>query len=605
MGPYQNGYLVGDFLKREPVAARLYTMLLRNDLKLSPAPAESAALGDTGYQLVRSRMEPGQALRILFDDGEELWSSLTRILSDRNQLPPGINPRLELSLTDCPRLFEPALTAVTLKMTGAPGVVIRSARWRAYRLTVIDATEPRIGGVPKNEAIIAGSVKVQVLLGFKGKSYRTLLEWRPEAQGILEESRGKTAFGEYLAKRSYRQLERGRYWIFPPVSRPPGGSSPTWCLFEGDRFVGIVRPGVPHSFHNLGAYGSSITLRPDRFNTRNSPTKLIGELGDKGLFHIYDRNPFLNRDYTFDCWASPEMGEQHRLYYGEMHKSVLSEAAAERLIFAEGKAMFAPFPAQPCDYLVLSYEGVRLGTWWLVPKEDGASWSRNLMNIRDDVDARRAAFTIRWAKLPILSSNHYFEVRAFFRRFPHIVLREWLGPAGQHKDGRKNEGENEAAWHDAVRAVIQGFLVVHPGLLQDTGRKLITCLALEPSGDATAGLLDTLRSVGHCDPILMGRLLCLWLSSAPPPQPRLREQVRAVLTQSMDEPKLRQELEVFTGCDEYFLKTMLDSGIASVANPAQDELTKVNLKCSLTVQPFRELLFIRIVETYLKPASTR
>jgi hypothetical protein len=266
--------------------------------------------------------------------------------------------------------------------------------------------------------------------------------------------------------------------------------------------------------------------------------------------------------------------------------------------------MFAPFPARPCDYLVLAYEGVRLAALWRVP-QDGASWSSNLKNIRDDVDARRAAFTIRWAKLPILSSDHYFEVKAFFRRFPHVVLREWLGPARQHKDGRKIEGENEAAWHDAVRGIIQGFLAVHPELPEDSRRKLLTCLALEPNGDASAGLVDTLRSVGHCDPVLMGRLIYLWLSSDPPPQSLLRAQVRAVLIQSMNESKLHQELVVFTGCDEYFLKAILDSGIASVACPAQDDLTKANLKCALTVQPFRELLFLRIVDTYLMPSGNR
>ena len=103
----------------------------------------------------------------------------------------------------------------------------------------------------------------------------------------------------------------------------------------------------------------------------------------------------------------------------------------------------------------------------------------------------------------------------------------------------------------------------------------------------------------------MGRLLNLWLTSDPPPQPRLREQVRTLLVQSLDETRLYLELESFTGCDEYFLKAILDAGVSSVMHPAQDDRTKANLKCSLTVPSFRELLFLRIVDAKLKPASSR
>ena len=596
----QGGCFDGDFLKRGPVAGVLYTLLLRDDLTLAPASAECAVLGNTGYRIVRYSMVAGQTLRILFNDGDELWSSLTRTVRNRQPLPPGITPLLELWPAELSQMHDSTVQTLSLKLSGLGSAEARSARWRSHGLTIIARDEPILGGIPKHEALIAGRVAVSLALGLNGKTYRTVVEWEPTAHGILEEGRGKAAFARHLSKRTYKELESGRYWIFPPARPWPREDDPPWCLFEGDRFAGTVRAGSPHRFHNLGAYGSSVTLRPDRFNTANAQSKLIGELADTGLFFLDDADPLPNSDGKLACWASPEIGECHRLYYGAMHEAVISEAATERLVIADGEALFDPFPSCPCDYLVLTYEGARLAAWWRAPKNN-ASWSSNLANIGDDEAAKRAAFTMRWARLPILGISHFTDVSAFFRRFPHVVLREWLGSVKQHDDGRKNERENTDAWRDAVRTLIEGVQVIHAGLTPDERHKLLTCVAREPVGDPVAGLLDTLNEVGRCDPILMGRILNLWLTSDPPPPPLLRRQVRTLLVQSLDEPRLHLELESFTGCDEYFLKAVLDAGVSSVMNPTLDAIKTANLKCSLTVPPFRELLFLRIVNAQLHP----
>jgi len=600
----EHGNRDDDFVRLGPRTNALCFVLIRADLNLIPQPAEWHRFEGMGYKLHRLRFEAGQQLRVLSADGDELWSSIAGDRSAQPPFPSRITPKCELLSSDNASLYDPGTTEIVLRVSGISDAEILSAQWRSHQLS-IEQPQPaaqlpwRIRGIPKLEALLASRVLLKLRVRLGEVVYRTEIEWKPSVVGIFEQSRGRASCGEFFATRNNEQLKRGRYTIMPkPLTLEQQERGLRWCLFEGDRFVSELREGSPQSLYDLGAYGQGLSIRLGQFNREDKPTVVVGEVADKGLFHIYAVNPFIGRDYTFDAWGTPEMGNEHTLHYGAMHERATSEVAGERLVFADDKAMFAPFPKQPCDYLVLAYSGVRLATWWRVLK-DGSSWSSNLAEIRDDVDARRAAFTIRWAKLPILSKHHYFEVKEFFHRFPHIVLGEWLCGCKERKDGRKIEGENTEAWHDAVRAIIQGYQIEHAELKIETKQKMIQCLPSQTTDDVNLKILDTFQAVGACDPVLMGRMICHWLTTDAAGQNR-RNMGSMLLINHQPAEKLHDSLKSLApDTDEVFWERLFDTGIKAVTNPALNPLENNNLKSALTVVPFRHLLYRRVVTQFL------
>ena len=608
----ERGYLDDGFVKRGPRSNALCFVIIRSDLNLIPQSAEWHRFEGMGYKLHRLRVEAGMQLRVLSEDGDELWSSIAGDRSEQPAFLSRITPKCELSSLDNASLYDPGTTEIVLRVSGISDAEILSAQWRSHQLS-IEQSQPaaqlpwRIRGIPKLEALLASRVLLKLRVRLGEVVYRTEIEWKPSVVGIFEQSRGRATCGEFFATRNKEQLERGRYIIIPkPLTLEQQERGLRWCLFEGDRFVSELREGSPQSLYGLGAYGQGLSIRFGQFNREENPTILVKEVADKGLFHIYAVNPFIGRDYTFDAWGTPEMGDDYTLHYGAMHERATSEVAGERLVFTDDKAMFAPFPNQPCDYLVLAYAGARLATWWRVLK-DGSSWSSNLTEIRDDVDARRAAFTIRWAKLPVLSGHHYHQVKEFFRRFPHIVLGEWLCGCKERKDGRKIEDENTEAWHDAVRAIIQGYQIEHDELTTETKQKLIRCLPGRPTDDVNAKTLDTFQAVGACDPVLMGRMIHYWSKTAVAME---RQMMRAGLLRDMKaDDELKRDLQAtvpHTSGDGFFWgqKGLIDSGMNAVIYPVPDERTKLNLKAALTIKPFRQLLCQSIINRFL-PAIKR
>ncbi len=602
----ERGRLDTGFVERGPRSNALCYILIRSDLNLIPQSAEWHRFECMGYKLHRLRFEAGHQLRVMFEDGDELWSSATGDRSPKVVLPGGITPKCELSPMDNARLYDPGTAEIVLRVSGINDAKILSAQWRSRQLGI----EPpigssrlpwRIGNIPKIDAISASRVLLKLRIRVGEVVYRTEIEWKPSLVGILEKSRGRTAFGEVFGSRNNEQLKRGRYTIMPkPLTFEQTERGFNWCLFEGDRFVSVIREGSPQSFYDLGAYGQSLSIRLGQFNREDKSTILVGEVVDKGLFHIYDVNPFMGKDYTFEAWGTPEMGIEHTLHYGSIHQPAATEAAGDRLVFANDKAMLAPFPAQPCDYLVLAYAGVRLAAWWRIPK-DGSCWSSNLAEIKDDVDARRAAFTIRWAKLPILSNKHYYyHVKEFFHRFPHIALAEWLCGSKERKDGRRIEGENTEAWHDAVRAIIQGYQIEHDDMTTETKLKLIHCLPKPHADDVNAKALDTFQAVGACDPVLMGRMIHWW--SHTDAAIGIIGQMKALLLppEFPTSANLMKELQsALPGVDDGFLQSIINVGIGAVNTPVLDDRCKQNLKSALTISSFRRLLFRHIVEQSL------
>jgi hypothetical protein len=623
----ERGYFDDGFVKRGPRTNALCFVLVRSDLNLMPQPAEWHRFEGMGYKLHRLHFEAGQQLRVLFEDGEELWSSATRVLNNQDSLPADVVPECRLSSENYARAHDPDFKELIVEIDGMGELTLTSARWRSNRLVISDnktfhgnsddlqtlftnvqrALEGRaksvVARIPKVAALLANRVTIHLAFKDDSRTFRTSVECEIDLTGIIEQSRGKSTFDKFFSTRNYQQLRRGRYTIQPRLlTTDEQKRGLKWCLYEGDRYVCQLREGSPQPHYDLGAYGQGLNLRYERFNREAKPTPLVSEVVDSGLFDIQDEHqPIAGSDYSFDTWASPEMGTEHQLYYGLLNGCATSESAGERLVFVGHEALFSPFPEQPSDYLVLAYAGVRLATWWRVPK-DGNSWSSNLAMIQETADAKRAAFTIRWAKLPIASRHYSQHVKEFFRRFPDVVLGEWLCAPQSSNKGQVFDGEDADAWRDAVRTVIQDYRLHESSLGVVTKQKLIRCLPENVEATPESQIMHTMKRVGACDPVLMGSMLCYWKSlrsvvSDRPAQSRLRQQLLEGLASANE--MMAGLIAMAPETDEIFLQSIFKIGVGAVTSSVPQERDKHNLKSALTMAPFRHLLLRRIVEHYL------
>jgi hypothetical protein len=623
----ERGYLDDGFVKRGPRTNALYFVLVRADLSLIPQPAEWHRFEGMGYKLHRLRFEAGQQPIVLFEDGEELWSSASAVLNNWSTLPADVTPMCRLASENYERVHDSNFTKLILEIDGLGELTLASARWRSHRLAISDnntfhgtsdnlqslfksvqrALEGRANSatarIPKIAALIAHKVIIGLTLKADTRTFRTSVECVLDLTGILEQSRGESVFAQFFVSRNYQQLRRGRYTIQPrPLTSDQQKRGLKWCIYEGERYVCQFRDGSPQTLYDLGAYGQGLNLHYERFNSEVKPVPLVNEVVDRGLFDIQDEHhPIPGSEYSFDTWASPEMGSEHKLYYGRMNECWTSESAGERLVFAVSKAMLSPFPEQPCDYLVLAYAGVRLATWWRVPK-DGSSWSSNLAMIQETDDAKRAAFTIRWAKLPIVSRHYSQHVKEFFRRFPDAILAEWLCAPQSSAEGQIFDGEDADAWRDAVRTVIQDYRVHESALGVVTKQKLIRCLPKNADATPESQIVHTMKCVGACDPVLMGSMLCYWKSlrsvvSDRPAQIRMRQQLLEGLAPANE--MMANLYAEAPETDEIFLQSIFKIGVSAVTSAVPQERDKHNLKSALTMAPFRHLLFRRIVEQHL------
>lgn len=623
----EHGYLDNEFVKRGPRTNALCFVLVRANFNLIPQPAEWHRFDGMGYKLHRLHFEAGQRLHVLIENGEELWSSATRVLNNRDELPGDVTPECRLSSESYERAHDPDFKDLIVEIDGLGELHVASARWRSHRLVFSDnktfrgtsdnlqslftsvqrALKGRVNSVvvriPKIAALLAHRVVLRLTLKDETRTFRTSVECVLDLTGILEQSRGKSSFRQSFASRNYQQLRRGRYTIQPkPLTEEQKKCGLNWCLYEGDRHVCQLREGIPQSLYDLGAYGQDLNLRYERFNREANPSPLISEVVDRGLFDIQDKHhPIAGSDCTFDAWATPEMGSEHKLYYGLINQCVTTEPAGERLVFAGDEAMFSPFPAQPCDYLVLAYAGVRLATWWRVPN-DGSSWSSNLAMIDEAEDAKRAAFTIRWAKFPIASRHYSQHVKEFFRRFPDVVLAEWLCAPQTSNEGQVLDTEDSDAWLDAVRTVIQDYRVHESTLGVVSKQKLIRCLPGSADATPESQIVHTMKRIGTCDPVLMGSMLCYWKSLRGivwdrPAQSRMHQHLLEGLAPA---DEMRASLcAMAPNTDEAFFQSVFNVGVNAVASAVPQERDRLNLKSALTMKPFRRLLFRRIVEQYL------
>jgi hypothetical protein len=153
----ERGDFDDDFVKRGLRANTTCFILLRADLNLIPQSAEWHRFEGLGYRLYRVRFESGQQLRVLFEDGEELWSNSHRLSND--QMAPSFHSQLHCSLAPVSReqVVNPDVKVLKLEITGLNGAALRTARWRSHQLQ--EANDPWFEGNAENWGVLLQNVE--------------------------------------------------------------------------------------------------------------------------------------------------------------------------------------------------------------------------------------------------------------------------------------------------------------------------------------------------------------------------------------------------------------------------------------------------------------
>ena len=559
---------------------RDHWLLIANDLTVQPHPQLWVQLPTLCRTLCRVDAAHLAQLRVCFDDGELLWQA-TGVVAAPEQF-----GSVFLRIDDGGVHGGGEDASFRLHVEAGAGVEINRVRWRGKTWVVEHGFAGPISGV---EVLEAGVLQIQLRGRANGLPFFCRRELHYAKQGVLECSETGRRWGPHLNRRSVRQLARSRYRVMPPLEH--GVPLSEWMLLAGDQQITRLREGRALQLREMPGYGESLRLKKGPFNAPESHT-VISEVVDTGLFSYREVTPPPGALWDLALWEPLEIDGDFAVVHGVMGQEPTVVSAMQAMILTDADALLE-FPDEPCDFLFLAYQGVRLGGWWREETPHRPRWSAVLAEIEDDDAARRAALAMRWGKLPILAGSARADVQEFARRHPAIVLRAWLVDSG--KVGLLTLPEIDEPWLGAVRGVFRGFKPAD----ECEALELAECLHRDPASQCERLVLDTLERLGPVDPILMGRIAREWIRFAQPAF-NVRQSMWAEMKyewplEADSVSKLAMTMRVNDGfLDDHFLETvLLADGLRAARGEAPHQPHNLNL--ALSVRSFRDLLVSRIV----------
>jgi hypothetical protein len=245
----------------------------------------------------------------------------------------------------------------------------------------------------------------------------------------------------------------------------------------------------------------------------------------------------------------------------------------------------------------IAYDGVRIGAWW------SPIWHARLAN-ETRASAPQAAAMIRWLRLPLLGPHVGTSVKTFARTYPAQVLTAWLSDETIFPE--LSYGDADDRWLSAVRKIYSGWIPTPNA----AARIVFDLAALDTEPVPPSKLLRATRRLLRVDPILLGRLADLWVTHQIVPQrghnAGQKSLERALLfvsgARSLHQipslqADLKQEVAEALPADPNFVERgLLDRGVCAFRGEAILPIDERNLALASTLEPFRRLLAIRIIE---------
>ncbi len=380
-----------------------------------------------------------------------------------------------------------------------------------------------------------------------------------------------------------------------------------WALLEGDSWIG--RPqATPRPIGSLAGLGASMRLRRGPYNAIEPDVPLVREVVNRGI--IVDmklRHEHDDTAYDIHLTYPIELDEQHEVIIwdecGQLH---VSDPDYTLVQLRQTGTWILELPEAAARPLVIAiaYNRVRLGAWW---END---WTYMLLQNTQDVKTK--ATMLRWFQLPILSDLSRAQVRQFVDHSGSTILPIWLSNAPLQLDLRWTGADEQ--WLASVRILFRRW---QPDEM--AARQLVTQLGGSDE-NLEDPLLRTAWRLMRVDPLLMGKVLQPFVSNAYLPQfgtsavRKLFRTLLSTLAEALNENDLQQkktELMKSTSdtmgyVDPYFIRRgLLEPALRAFNRSTITPLEENNIALALSIEPFRRLLGIRVLESIEQSIVTR
>jgi hypothetical protein len=381
-----------------------------------------------------------------------------------------------------------------------------------------------------------------------------------------------------------------------------------WALLEGDSWIG--RPYLtPRPIGSLAGLGAPMKLRFGPYNAIEPDTPLMREVVNRGIVVDMKRtNECENSSYTIPLTYPIELDEQHEVIIWDENGQLQIGNQDHTLVqIRETTSWVLELPDNAVRPLVIAiaYKGVRLGAWW---ENDWIS----LLQQQNPQQIKVVATMLRWFQLPILSEHSLLQVQHLVQRSGSVILPIWLSDAlpqfNLHWAGVDDQ------WLSAVRAVFKQW---RPGDM--AARRLVTQLG-GTDENLEEPLLRTAWRLTRVDPLLMGKVMQRFVSNVYLPQfgpsstRKLFRTLLSTLAESTNENDIQQKktalLEATSDTMGYIDPNFIRRGLLEPALRAFNRKTitpleENNIALALSIEPFRRLLGINVLERIEQVIATR
>ena len=350
-------------------------------------------------------------------------------------------------------------------------------------------------------------------------------------------------------------------------------------------------------------------LRLGPYNAIESDISLVSEVINRGI--IADVQPNYEHDdisYTINLTYPIEIDELHEVIIwdenGQLHIGNPDHTLVQIRDAASWTLEMSRAATRPL-VIAIAYNGVRLGAWW---END---WS-DMLHQQDTQDTKTIATMLRWFQLPILSDQSLAEMQQFVRRSGNTILPVWLSDAPSQFNLLWAGADDQ--WVSAVRAVFKHW---RPG---DMAARRVVMQLGGMDENLEEPLLRTVWRLTRVDPLLMGKVLLPFLSHVYIPQydigatRKLLRTLLSTLAECASENDLQQKkTELLSAIsdtmgyiDPHFIRRgLLEPALRAFNNKTITPLEENNIALALSIEPFRRLLAIGVLESITQYISSR
>ena len=395
------------------------------------------------------------------------------------------------------------------------------------------------------------------------------------------------------------------------------------ALMEGSVFLDQAW-SRPRGLRQLGGYGAPLEVRAPYNPTDDGDSLAIAsEVYDTGVLTGVAQGAVGELCLRFRDPLEP--GSGHQVILWNIGALPQTYRAADAVIQQgnEWRLQEVDYPGEHCCVSV-SYDGLLIGAWW----PDRAA----RISVADAGSALTTAAMLRWIHAPIISSGWLDEIQAFAQQYAAQVLSAWLREE-RLPDGLANRVASNEPWGAVVRAVFAGW---DPD--QEAAQAVIHALGEGDSDEDRVS--DSLHLLLREAPLLLGRVARAWLEStggtgrqqAVRDRLRLIQRLRLLIAEVPEESVSQFDMERWQqgeldeepqptpltsfekqeaeqekqhelldaaaremGADPGYVNSVIERVLDPLDYETLDYRDRNNAETALNVQPFRELLGLRIL----------